>query len=85
VLGIPFLVAVVSTPQSVLFIVLGLGLAVIGGAMVSNISSFGEWVLEHFIPNFLRMGSVDSDRRIFGWGYLLVGLLVAVVGLVHLA
>jgi hypothetical protein len=31
------------------------------------------------------MGSAESDRRTFGWGYLLVGLLVAVVCLTRLA
>jgi hypothetical protein len=31
------------------------------------------------------MGSAESDRRTFGWGYGLVGLVVAVVSLVHLA
>jgi hypothetical protein len=78
------LVAVVSTPELVVFVVLGLLLALVGGAMITNISSFGEWVLAHFIPDFLRMGSAESDRRIFGWGYLLVGLVVAIVSLVHL-
>jgi hypothetical protein len=79
------LVAVVSTPELVVFVVLGLVLATIGGAMVTNIAGFGEWVLQHFIPDFLRMGGADADRKIFGWGYLLVGLVVAVVCLTHLA
>jgi hypothetical protein len=77
--------AVISTPELVLFVVLGLVLAGIGGAMATNLGGFGDWLLEHFIPNFLRMGSAESDRRTFGWGYGLVGLVLAVVGLVHLA
>jgi hypothetical protein len=83
--GTPFVVAVVSTPELVLFVVIGLALAVIGGAMIVNAAGFGAWLLEHFIPNFLRMRDADADRRTFGWGYLLVGLLVAVVCLAHLA
>jgi hypothetical protein len=59
-------------------------LAGIGGAMATNLGGFGDWLLDHFIPNLLRMGSAESDRRTFGWGYLVVGLVVAVVCLVHL-
>ena len=82
---IPLLAAAVSTPELILFAVLGLALAAIGGAMASNVGGFGDWLLEHFIPNLLRMGSAESDRRTFGWGYLLVGLVVAVVCLTRLA
>src|ERR1700722_4023854 len=81
---IPLLAATVSTPELILFAVLGLALAAIGGAMTSNIGGFGDWLLDHFIPNLLRMGSAESDRRTFGWGYLLVGLVVAVVCLTRL-
>jgi hypothetical protein len=75
---------VVSSPELIVFALLGLVLAAIGGAMAGNVGGFGDWLLDHFIPNFLRMGSAESDRRAFGWGYLVVGLLVAVVCLVRL-
>jgi hypothetical protein len=78
-------IAVISSPELVLFAVLGLVLAGIGGAMATNLGGFGDWLLDHFIPNLLRMGSAESDRRTFGWGYAVVGLVVAVVCLVHLA
>ena len=77
-------IAVVSTPELIVFVLLGLALAGIGGAMISNLAGFGDWLLAHFIPNLFRMGSAQSDRRTFGWGYLLVGLLVAVVALTRL-
>ena len=80
----PFLVGVIPTAESAVFAALGLALALLGGAMISNLGGVGEWIVEHVLPNVLRMGSVDSDRQKFGWGYLLVGLLVAVISLSRL-
>ena len=44
-----------------------LALARLGGAMISNLGGVGEWIVEHVLPNVLRIGSVDSDRQQFGW------------------
>ncbi len=76
--------AVVASPELVFFTVVGGVLAVLGGAMVSDVAGFGEWLVERAIPKALRMGSADADRRKFGWGYLLEGLAVAVICLSQL-
>ncbi len=84
VAGTGFLVGVVPTAESAVFVALGAALALLGAAMIANLGGVGEWIVEHLLPNLLRMGSVDSDRRKFGWGYLVVGLLVAVLSLSRL-
>jgi len=72
------LIAATSTPELSVFAVIGLALALLGGALISDFSGWGERLVDR-VPKSLRMGSVEGDRKKYGWGYLVVGIVVVVV------
>jgi drug/metabolite transporter (DMT)-like permease len=68
-----------------LCIVLGLVLAILGGALLSDYRHLGTLIVQKTIPHSLQTGDPDRYRQVLGYGYLLGGAAFAVVGIVVLA
>jgi hypothetical protein len=57
----------------------GIGIAVLGLAMVVDYRSLGSRIVGDFIPRWLRLGPVDVHRKLVGYGYMVFGVLLLVV------
>jgi hypothetical protein len=64
----------------VLAIVFGAVLAVLGLTLVSDYRNLGTKILEKTMPNSLQTGGPEKYRKTLGTGYLIGGILLAVVG-----
>jgi glycerol uptake facilitator-like aquaporin len=63
-------------------IVLGLVLAALGATMISNYRDLGIQIVEKTIPNLLRVGDAEHDRKTLGYCYLIGGIVFVVIGIV---
>lgn len=65
-----------------LAIVFGTVLAVLGITLLSDYRHLGTQILAKTMPNSLQTGDPEKYRKVLGTGYLIGGIILAVVGMV---